>query len=110
MKATMVRYRVKADKAAENETYIKAVFDQLNREKPEGLHYASFKMDDGVSFVHLAWYDAGVERTALVDLSTFKEFTAGIQDRCEEPPVTAALHEISSYSVFGELASLGGKA
>jgi len=41
MKRVMVRYKVKADRAAENESYIAKVFEQLKREKPSGLRYAS---------------------------------------------------------------------
>ena len=54
MKRVMVRYKVKADRATENERYIASVFEQLKREQPPGLRYASFKLGDGVSFVHIA--------------------------------------------------------
>ena len=57
LKWTMVRYKVKADRAAENESYITAVFEQLKREAPSGISYASFKLADGVSFVHVAGYE-----------------------------------------------------
>jgi hypothetical protein len=100
MRTVMVRYKVKAGKAAENEAYIKGVFEQLNREKPDGLHYGSFKLEDGVSFVHLAWHDRP-DSSALVELAAFKDFTAQIRERCEEPPVQAILQEVGSYSLFG---------
>jgi len=45
----MVRYKVKADRAAENEGCIAKVFEQLKREQPAGLRYASFKQGDGVT-------------------------------------------------------------
>ena len=54
MRRVMVRYKVKADRAAENESYVKKVFEQLERERPAGVRYATFKLDDGVSFVHIA--------------------------------------------------------
>jgi hypothetical protein len=54
----MVRYKVKADRAAENERYITGVFEQLRRDRPSGLRYASFKLDDGVSFVHIVSLEA----------------------------------------------------
>lgn len=53
----MVRYKVKADSSGENERLIKAVFAALERERPAGLRYASFKLADGVSFVHVASVD-----------------------------------------------------
>lgn len=94
MKHVMVRYTVKSDRAADNERYIKAVFEQLDREKPHGLRYASFKLDDGVSFVHIASMDGA---NPLLALGAFKEFSAQIKDRCEQPPVSVDLTEVGSY-------------
>lgn len=99
MKRVMVRYRVKADRSAENERYIARVFEQLRREQPAGLRYASFKLNDGVSFVHIAQTEDG--RNALAELPAFKAFTAQIKERCEEPPVAVELEEIGSYRFFG---------
>ena len=101
MRRVMVRYKVKSDRVAENEGYISKVFEQLEREKPAGLHYASFKLPDGVSFMHIAVADTGGGRNPLTELAAFKAFTAGIKDRCEEPPVTVELNEVGSYRFFG---------
>lgn len=97
MKRIMVRYKVKADRAAENESYIVRVFEQLEREKPSGLRYAAFKLDDGVSFVHLVALDAADGRNPLGELSAFKAFGNGIKDRCEDPPVAVDLREVGAY-------------
>jgi hypothetical protein len=102
MRRTMVRYRVKAGRAAENERYIASVFEQLDRERPSGIRYASFKLDDGVSFVHIVSQEADDSRNPLAELSAFKAFTAGVKDRCEEPPIAEELNEIGSYRLFGE--------
>ena len=101
MKRMMVRYKVKADRAAENERYITSVFEQLKREQPAGLRYASFKLDDGVSFMHIVSVETADGSNPLRELPAFKAFTAEISDRCEDPPVTADLQEIGSYAVFG---------
>ena len=58
MKRMMIRYKVKADRAAENERYIEKVFSELDRNRPAGLRYASFKLADGVSFVRLVSVEA----------------------------------------------------
>jgi hypothetical protein len=100
MKTVMVRYKVKPDRAAENESYIRKVFEQLDRERPPGLHYASFKLDDGVSFVHLASHE-GSDNNPLSDLAAFRAFTATIKERCEAPPVAMELKEVGSYEFFG---------
>jgi hypothetical protein len=102
MKVVMVRYRVKADRAAENAGYITRVFEQLQREMPAGLHYATFKLDDGVSFIHIASHDAADGTNALTALSAFKSFTAQIKDRCEELPVTEDLNPVGMYRFFAE--------
>ena len=101
MKRMMVRYKVKADRVAENERYVTNVFEQLNREKPPGLRYATFKLDDGVSFVHIVSHEATDGSNALTELSAFNAFTAGMRDRCEEPPVATDLQEVGSYAFFG---------
>jgi len=102
MERLMVRYRVKAERAAENERYIAQVFEQLERERPAGVRYASFKLEDGVSFVHIVSREASDGRNPLSELSAFKAFAAGVRERCEEPPVTVKLNEIGSYGFFGE--------
>ena len=103
MRTVMVRYKLRADRAAENESYIGKVFAQLEREKIPGVHYATFKLDDGVTFVHIASIDVVDGVNPLTELSAFKAFTAGIKDRCEETPVTTHLNEVGSYEFFGAL-------
>jgi len=98
----MVRYKVRPDRAAENERYIARVFEQLEREKPVGLRYASFKLEDGVSFVHIAFHEAADGRNPLSELSAFKTFAAGVRERCDEPPIAVELNEIGAYGFFRE--------
>ena len=51
MKATVVRYQAKADRADENQRLIEAVFAQLDEQEPQGFTYKVFRLEDGVSFV-----------------------------------------------------------
>ncbi len=97
MKHVMVRYKVKAERAAENESYIRRVFEALEREKPTGIRYASFKLADGVSFVHIASIESPDDRNPLRDLPAFQAFVAEIRQRCDEAPVTVDLNQIGSY-------------
>ena len=97
MRRIMVRYKVKPDRAAENEELVRAVYEELHRTQPEGLHYATFQLDDGVSFVHLSTLDADDGRNPLSEVEAFARFQAGIGDRCEEAPVVAQLREIGSF-------------
>jgi quinol monooxygenase YgiN len=101
MKRVMVRYTVKPEHADENVRLIRAVYEQLARERPAGLRYATFRLDDGVSFVHLASHESEGAGNPLTELAAFKTFVAGIGQRCEEPPVSTELHEVGSYAFFG---------
>jgi len=97
MSKVMVRYKVKPESAAENERLIRAVYAELERTTPDGLRYATFRLDDGVSFVHVAENDTEDGRSPLRDVEAFREFQQGVAERCAEPPVTAELHEVGSF-------------
>jgi hypothetical protein len=99
-KQMMVRYRVAADHAAENERLVRGVFEQLRTTRPEGLRYASFKLADGVSFVHLVSLDTPGDADPLRELPAFQAFVSGIRKRCDEPPVSAPLETVGSYRLF----------
>ena len=100
MKRVLVRYKVKADRAAENENYIKSVFEELSQSQPDGIRYASFKLDDGVSFVHIASIETETGDNPLSQIEAFKTFQENIKDRCEEPPVAMDLQDIGAYRLF----------
>jgi hypothetical protein len=98
MRQVMVRYKVKPERAAENEALVRGVYDELHRTEPAGLQYATFRLDDGVSFVHLASTEDGA--SPLPQLEAFKRFQRDIAERCDEPPVVTELREIGSFRLF----------
>ena len=100
MKRVMVRYRIKPDQVEANETLVRAVFDELHRERPGGFGYATFKLDDGVSFVHIVDESDEDDRGSLTDVKAFARFREAIRDRCDEPPVAIELHEVGSFRLF----------
>jgi hypothetical protein len=95
MRRVMVRYRVKPEQVQRNSELVRDVYAQLHKENTPGIRYATFKLDDGVTFVHLAETEEG--SNPLGSLSAFKEFQSDIADRCDEPPQVADLEEIGSY-------------
>ncbi len=100
MRQVMVRYKVKPDRAEENEELVRAVYEELRETDPAGLRYATFQLEDGVSFVHLALTEDG--QNPLTEIAAFAEFQKDIGDRCEESPVVAELREIGSFHFFGD--------
>jgi hypothetical protein len=100
VRRVLVRYKVKPDRVEENEGLVKGVYEELHETDPDGLRYATFKLDDGVSFAHLAETEEG--RNPLSEVKAFKEFQREIEDRCEEPPVVTELSEVGSFRFFGD--------
>jgi hypothetical protein len=97
MKRVIVRYRVKPEHVEENEQLIRGVYAELHAAPPDGLRYGTFKLDDGVSFVHIAEHAGD---NPLRGVAAFRRFQEGIGARCEDPPVAAELHEIGSFRLF----------
>jgi hypothetical protein len=102
MKRVLVRYSVKPDRVAENEQLVRDVYAELARTEPDGLRYATFKLEDGVSFVHLASTETDDGRNPLAVVEAFKKFQKEIGDRCEDPPVVTELDEIGSFRLLGD--------
>jgi hypothetical protein len=98
MRRVIVQYRVKPDRVEENEALVRAVYEELAATRPDGLRYATFRLADGVSFVHLSSSEDG--HNPLTDVAAFGRFQAGIADRCDAPPVLTEMAEVGSYRVF----------
>jgi len=98
MKNTIVRYRLKPARVQENEKLVRAVYEQLHERKPAGFRYVTYKLEDGVTFIHVAISEAD-GKSPLSDLPAFKSFQADINDRCEELPVGNHAGEIGSYRI-----------
>jgi hypothetical protein len=96
MEKTIVHYKLKPGKVEENEKLVQAVYQELHEQAPEAFSYATYKLPDGVSFVHIAINNTN-EKSPLSGLAAFKAFQAGIKDRCDEQPVVSAATEIGSY-------------
>ena len=99
MRRVIVRYKVKAGQAARNEELVRAVYDELHQAKPAGFRYATLKLDDGVSFIHIASTETEDGPSPLSRLEAFKRFQEGIGDRCDEAPVVTEVSVVGSYGI-----------
>jgi hypothetical protein len=95
MRRVLVRYRVKPDQAKRNEELVRAVYEELHRAAPSGFRYMTFKLEDGVSFMHIS--ESEGEDSPLAGLASAQEFQREIADRCDEQPVITGLTEVGSY-------------
>jgi hypothetical protein len=88
-------------RVAENQGLIEAVFADLEARQPKGFTYKVFRLEDGVSFIHMVTEHDGDEHDSLQEVPAFRAFVAGVADRCDVPPVAA---EQASSVPMAELA------
>jgi hypothetical protein len=91
----MIRYRLKPDQVERNEELVRAVYEEVHRAAPAGFRYVTFKLEDGVSFMHIS--ESEGDESPLADIAAAKEFQREIADRCDEQPVVTQLTEVGSY-------------
>ena len=91
----MVRYEVTPETADENQRAIEKVMAELAETAPEGLSYTAYRLDDGVSFVHVAAF-AG-DDNPLTRAAAFAEFQAGLPGRLFAPPAAGPVATVGAY-------------
>jgi hypothetical protein len=94
----VVRYQTKPERAEENQALIEKVFEDLEQRQPDGFTYKVFRLEDGVSFVHVVIeHDDVAHPDSLGDVPAFQAFTADIADRCEVQPVASRATVVGGY-------------
>jgi len=97
MKSTVVRYQAKPERAEENQRLIEAVFAQLDEREPKGFAYKVFRLEDGVSFIHVVTEHDVDEPDSLQEVPAFQAFVSAIADRCDVAPVALGATVIGGY-------------
>jgi len=81
MNTTVVRYQAKPERADENQKLIEAIFGELEKRQPEGFTYRVFRLEDGVTFIHVL----------------IEHDVANVADRCEVLPVATGATIVGGY-------------
>ena len=97
MQATVVRYQTKPERADENQALIEAVFADLTARRPNGFTYQVFRLDDGVSFVHVVVEHDVDDPDSLQDVPAFQAFVEGVVERCDVPPVATGATVVGRF-------------
>jgi hypothetical protein len=100
MSVVVVRYRTRPERADENQALVEQVFAELAATQPTGLRYATFRLADGESFVHVAEVTTPDGANPLAGIAAFGEFQREIPDRMVEGPDVADATVVGSYG-FG---------
>jgi hypothetical protein len=76
------------------------VFEALSSIRPPGLAYHALKLEDGLSFLHIATIKTPDGKNPLSSIPAFKSFTANIEDRCDEKPINATVTNLGAYDAL----------
>ncbi len=96
MALTVARYTVKRGSEEHNLELVRAVYRELAQLRPQGFRYATYRLEDGRTFIHIAERQ-GDRDGPLAALSTFREFQADIGDRCDWGPTVDAAEVVGRF-------------
>jgi hypothetical protein len=94
-KNVIVRYRTRPEAAEDNARLVEAVFTSLAEVDPGDFRYTTYRLADGVTFVHVASLAGTVN--PLATLPAFAEFQRELAQRCAEPPAPSDATVVGSY-------------
>jgi hypothetical protein len=101
MRTIVVRYETKPERAEDNVGLVEAVFAQLNGLDPGGFGYATFRLEDGNTFIHIV-RETSEGAISLNELSAFRAFTENVGERCLVPPDAKGATVVGSYNFFAD--------
>lgn len=96
MEKVIVIYKINPGMVEENEQLVKEVYKELHTDEPYGFSYATYKLPDGLTFIHIAIQESD-GKSPLSNLESFKTFQSNSKERCDGEPLVLHLTEIGSY-------------
>jgi len=91
----VIRYRTKPECADDNARLIAAVFDELAERAVAGIRYTALRLDDGVTFLHVAVLDG--DHNPLESSPAFAAFQSDIGARLDEGPFPTTATVVGSH-------------
>lgn len=86
MKIVKVTYTTKGEYAEQNQTNIKAVMADLQKQNNAGINYNSCVAADGKTFTHTAFFKSEEDEKILMVLPSFKYFQEQLKASGPEVP------------------------
>ena len=97
---SVIRYRTKPESADENQRLVEDVYAELAARDPGGMRYATFRLADGVTFIHIFMTDNDETPNTMGDIAAFVEFQRELAERCVEQPAAQAATVVGSYRLL----------
>jgi uncharacterized protein YceH (UPF0502 family) len=99
---SLIHYKTKPESADENQRLVEKVYEELTERDPGGVHYATLRLEDGVTFMHLFTTDSDDAASALGGIAAFAEFQRDLPNRCAELPIAQPVIVVGSYRMLGD--------
>ncbi|MDA1190470.1 MAG: hypothetical protein O3A46_02160 [Candidatus Poribacteria bacterium] len=97
-----VQYTVRAEFADRNQENINAVMTELRSLGNDDVQYASYRLEDGKTFMHLVHYNSEDAEELPSSLASFAHFQKELRPNLETPPDAQDLELVgSSFEIFG---------
>lgn len=97
---SVIRYKTKPESADENQRLVEAVYAELATRDPGGMRYATLRLADGVTFIHIFMTDSDDTPNTMGDIAAFVEFQRELAQRCVEQPAAQAATVVGSYRLL----------
>ena len=97
MTTTVLRYQVKPERAEENQQLIMAMFAELDEGELDGFTYKVFRLEDGMSFIHVCIEHDIADPDSLQAVPAFQAFMADLAGRCAVPPLATQATVVGGY-------------
>jgi hypothetical protein len=98
---SLIRYKTKPETAGDNQRFVEKVYEELTALDPGGVHYATLRLEDGLTFMHLFITDSDEAANTLGGIAAFAEFLRDLPQRCAELPTAQPITVVGSYRMFG---------
>ena len=102
MKITRIQYTTSADFAEQNKQNIAKVMEELKSLNNPGIHYSSYILDDGKTFMHYVVIRDEEAGKVIPNLESFKHFQTELM--ASKPEVPAKVENLtlvgSSYDLL----------
>jgi hypothetical protein len=95
-KTLIIRYQTSPEAASENSRLVEEVYASLAELQPPDLSYRTYRLADGVTFVHIARLDG--PGNPLTTLPAFAEFQRELSARCVTPPEASPADLVGAYT------------
>ena len=95
----MVRAKIKPECVNDIEAAGRKLFSAIDRERLQGIRYASCRLPDGVTYLNLLQLEDGI-KNPLLALPESRAFQENLKNWLAEPANSESLTTIGSYRLF----------